>query len=514
MLNILVYINEAYTNGYIVASISIISLICTLFAILVIISKNPIVSVLFLIGLFLGIACYLFMLGLNFIGLSYLLVYVGAVSILFLFILMLINVRISELLNETSKSIPLISIIVVCFSYSVIEILPFNISSFNESVGDINTTTISNSLNGNFTYYITDIFMFFANNLTIKYIFSKFWDGSMIESTHIASIGNIMYTSYCLWLIITSIILLLAMVGSIIITIKQSSSKSLQSSLIVSSKLHVLATLPVHSGFFISTIRNAVKNVTIFIQHCLPRNKGFMVTVMFISLFFSIPVAYIKSHYGYFDDNTPNLFVLFIVSFKVGFLATTCRTLWRSYNGYDTSFKSYFLYGAIFIILAPVLITFYTVVSACIISLVFSIVCSFVSVEKVIEMLSYIIGKNILQDAILYMNPYRDVCSYCAKNEDIQSVGLRGKNCKLCKNGFGSTKIIEPDKIKLSGARNDIIRKNGGNPFKDKIISLSFDNAKLAPISGTTSSTSEPDATSSTSKSNNSHNSQNTPVNK
>jgi NADH-ubiquinone oxidoreductase chain 6 len=35
------------------------------------------------------------------------------------------------------------------------------------------------------------------------------------------SIGNIMYTSYSIWLLITSIILLLAMVGSIVITIKQ-----------------------------------------------------------------------------------------------------------------------------------------------------------------------------------------------------------------------------------------------------------------------------------------------------
>jgi NADH-ubiquinone oxidoreductase chain 6 len=43
----------------------------------------------------------------------------------------------------------------------------------------------------------------------------------MIDITDITSIGNIMYTTHFIWLIITSIILLLAMVGSIIITIKQ-----------------------------------------------------------------------------------------------------------------------------------------------------------------------------------------------------------------------------------------------------------------------------------------------------
>ena len=90
-------LNETFTNGYWSELLDFISLASILCGIFVIISKNPVVSVLFLIGLFLNISGYLIMLGINFIGLSYLLVYVGAVSILFLFILMLINVRLSEL---------------------------------------------------------------------------------------------------------------------------------------------------------------------------------------------------------------------------------------------------------------------------------------------------------------------------------------------------------------------------------------------------------------------------------
>ena len=89
---------ETFTSGYKVEVLDILSLVSVLCGILVIISKNPIVSVLFLIGLFLSISTYLIIVGLNFIGLSYLLVYVGAVSILFLFILMLINVRITQIL--------------------------------------------------------------------------------------------------------------------------------------------------------------------------------------------------------------------------------------------------------------------------------------------------------------------------------------------------------------------------------------------------------------------------------
>jgi NADH-ubiquinone oxidoreductase chain 6 len=54
----------------------------------------------------------------------------------------------------------------------------------------------------------------------IYFATSKNWDGTLAETTHITSLGNIMYSSYSIWLLITSLILLLAMVGSIVITIK------------------------------------------------------------------------------------------------------------------------------------------------------------------------------------------------------------------------------------------------------------------------------------------------------
>ena len=107
---------ENVTNNFNQNFLNVISLFSILCGILVITSKNPVVSVLFLIGLFLSIASYLMMLGINFIGLSYLLVYVGAVSILFLFILMLINVRISELVTDTNNSIPLAILIGIIFN--------------------------------------------------------------------------------------------------------------------------------------------------------------------------------------------------------------------------------------------------------------------------------------------------------------------------------------------------------------------------------------------------------------
>src|SRR5436853_4131232 len=118
-------VNEMTFSGYTVYNLDLLYIVAILLGVLVIISKNPIVSVLFLIGLFLCISGYLILTGLNFIGLSYLLVYIGAVSILFLFILMLINVRISELLIDSINSIHLAILVGSFFNYFVNNILPY-----------------------------------------------------------------------------------------------------------------------------------------------------------------------------------------------------------------------------------------------------------------------------------------------------------------------------------------------------------------------------------------------------
>lgn len=203
MYNNLYILADNITNGYNVGFLDFISLLAILSGIFVIVSKNPIISVLYLIGLFLCISSYLILLGISFIGLSYLLVYVGAVSILFLFILMLINVRVSELQGETSNSLPLAIIIGICFYYVLSSILPYSANSNNNDL-------LSNILN-------------FYNDNQIIYVTSNFWDGNLAETSHITSIGNIMYTNYFLWLILTSIILLLAMVGAIVITVRPNS---------------------------------------------------------------------------------------------------------------------------------------------------------------------------------------------------------------------------------------------------------------------------------------------------
>ncbi len=193
-MNNLFLINETFTNGFISNVLDVVSLLAIICGILVIVNKNPIISVLFLIGLFASISSYLILTGLSFIGLSYLIVYIGAVSILFLFILMLINIRISELQSNTSNSILLSFIIIISFNYILFQLLPYSIKNLNNSL---------------------------ITNDNLIFVTSKAWDGNLAEHGHMTSIGNIMYTNYNLWLVIASLILLLAMVGAIVITIKQ-----------------------------------------------------------------------------------------------------------------------------------------------------------------------------------------------------------------------------------------------------------------------------------------------------
>ena len=202
-------LNDYITNGYNEEFLDILYIISMILAVNTIINRNPVVSVLFLICLFVTIAFILLLVGINYIGLSYILVYVGAVSILFLFILMLINIRISELLSEINNNTPLAVLIIFLFFYIIGQVLPSNST-------DNTTISIFKLLN---SPTIADLYQ------QIVYVSSIGWDNTLIEFTQISGIGNIMYTNYSIWLIESSVILLLGMVGAIIITIKQNNKQ-------------------------------------------------------------------------------------------------------------------------------------------------------------------------------------------------------------------------------------------------------------------------------------------------
>jgi NADH-ubiquinone oxidoreductase chain 6 len=92
------------------------------------------------------------------------------------------------------------------FYFLIARVLPGNLNLINTNVDNWHVIDI------NINQYIYDE--------QIQYASSKSWDTSLVDITHISGIGNVMYTNYAILLIIASIILLLAMVGSIVITKK------------------------------------------------------------------------------------------------------------------------------------------------------------------------------------------------------------------------------------------------------------------------------------------------------
>jgi NADH-ubiquinone oxidoreductase chain 6 len=142
--------------GFSTEFLNLLAFLSLILGIFIIVTKNPIISVLYLILLFSSISCYLIFIGIKFIGISYLLVYVGAVSILFLFILMLINIRVSELISDTNNNIPLAIITIFAFFIPFSTILP-------------DTKFVSDS----FTFKLNDLLQDLVNVKLVSYVTSK-----------------------------------------------------------------------------------------------------------------------------------------------------------------------------------------------------------------------------------------------------------------------------------------------------------------------------------------------------
>lgn len=222
-MNHLLSIYDIISNGYSVEYLDVLSIIALLFGIAVIINKNPIASLMSLIGLFASISVYLILTGLTFIGFSYLIVYIGAVSILFLFIMMLINIRTSELQSNNLNSIPLALFVTIFLNYALFRILPYYVAiiySYNSKISNIMyylPTSKYKDIIASAGLYENKIV-----DVNVMFVTGNNWDGNMTEISHISTIGNILYTSYNIWLFIASIILLLAMIGAIIVICNKS----------------------------------------------------------------------------------------------------------------------------------------------------------------------------------------------------------------------------------------------------------------------------------------------------
>jgi NADH-ubiquinone oxidoreductase chain 6 len=200
--------------------LDILSLGAILSGILVITSKSPVISVLFLISVFVNVAGYLVLLGVGFIGISYIVVYVGAVTVLFLFVIMIINIELSELNaagSEYTQNVPLAFIIGSVLFYEFFTVISSQFSIINSGY---NFSSYMKQISQGTITYINSMFVNdnTINAFNINMVFNPSSFDSMFSPSsglQVHSIGSMLYAHSAIWLIIASIILLLAMIAPI-----------------------------------------------------------------------------------------------------------------------------------------------------------------------------------------------------------------------------------------------------------------------------------------------------------
>lgn len=201
-------------NSFILDLLALSAIICS---ILVITATSPVSSVIYLIAVFINSAGYLLVLGLGFVGLAYLIVYIGAVAVLFLFVVMLLSVRVNELVSvgiEYTRNLPLGFIIGILFLFELFSVLP-NVAT---QAGNVSLDV--------FSFGNTLLLGINEGTRTVGNHVNEIFAGSTPE-TLISSFNNVeilgqgLYTYNTIWLLVTSLLLLLAIIGPIVLCIRQ-----------------------------------------------------------------------------------------------------------------------------------------------------------------------------------------------------------------------------------------------------------------------------------------------------
>lgn len=164
-------------------------IICSLF---VIISNNSVTSVLYLVSVFILTSILLLLLGAELLSILIIIIYIGAISILFLFVIMLLNLRIVEVYNSLLNYIPIGSFLAIFFFILFIYFIKLDLNVFllnsNDNLIEMN-----------------------------KYNYSLVWSYS-----NLYLLGELLYNSYSFLIVLISLVLLVAMIGSIFLTLDSS----------------------------------------------------------------------------------------------------------------------------------------------------------------------------------------------------------------------------------------------------------------------------------------------------
>jgi len=157
-------------------------------SIMVIIAQHPVFSLLFLVSCFIFSSFLLFLLECEFLAFLFIVVYVGAIAILFLFAIMMLESKLNNLSKNTIKYFP------IGILFSIVLLLPI-LNVVNTFFVD--SSTVSDS--------------FYVNN------YQNWYD--LIDSTHDVNVyGQILYSYFALQLLIAGLILLVVLIGVVSLT--------------------------------------------------------------------------------------------------------------------------------------------------------------------------------------------------------------------------------------------------------------------------------------------------------
>lgn len=185
---------------FLLVTFSLLLLVSSFF---VISSRNPVHSVMFLVLVFLSAAGLLFCLEVEFLALSFIIVYVGAIAILFLFVVMMLDIKIGDK-SLSSFNYGLLGL-ALSFLFSIGIILPL---FEGVSVYPYPETSFSDNIK---------LFLNVgASNTEHTYVS---WLNQIDFITNLESIGQILYTYYFVFFLMSGFILFVAMTGALMLTL-------------------------------------------------------------------------------------------------------------------------------------------------------------------------------------------------------------------------------------------------------------------------------------------------------
>ena len=168
------------------------SFILIVSALMTILSQNSIYSVLFLVLSFVSSSSILFLLECEYVSLIFIIIYVGAIAVLFLFVVMMLDVKTVYLAKDSLKYFPFGSFIGIVFLIEILLIVPTTFES--------------------------------ANPYDVSFLWNCYldWFNKLDYFTEVMTIGHLLYTDYIIQFLLSGNILLLATIGPVTLVLTRS----------------------------------------------------------------------------------------------------------------------------------------------------------------------------------------------------------------------------------------------------------------------------------------------------